>query len=161
MSINADEHGEPYSRTDAHTGPDITHPGAPPSLPNEIQNGSLAAARLLEITARDTDRWRSEAQTESDAIVAEARKESAEIVRTARDEAERLVATARDEAAQTTDDARFEAYRMREETSALRKGYDEEIARLEEIATANRARLRQHLTEMLDRVEAAPGESSH
>jgi cell division septum initiation protein DivIVA len=131
MSVNAYGNGEPHSGTG--DGPD----------------GSHAAARLLAMTARETDQWRSEARSEAAAIVAGAREE-----------AERLVASARDEAAQTTNEARVEAYRVREETTALRKRHDEDIARLEQVANEHRELLRHHLTEMLDRVDSDFGESN-
>lgn len=159
MSINADRYGDPYSRIDGRAGNDTGRRVAPPSGPDDGQDGSPAAARLLEMTARDTDQWRSEARSEAATIVAEARKESAELVRAARGQAERLVTAARDEAAKATNDARVEAYRIREETTALRKRHEEDIARLQQVATAHREGLRQHLTEMLDRVGSAPGES--
>lgn len=113
MSLNTDMHG---ARGETPDGED----------------GSPSAARLLEMTARETDRWRSEA-----------RDESAAIVQAARDEAERLVAAARKEAEQTTNDARVEAYRVRESTT-----------RLEQVETDTRERLRQHLTDMLAQVDA-------
>jgi len=59
-----------------------------------------------------------------------------------------------------TNDARVEAYRVRQETTALRKRHDDDIARLEKVATEHRERLRHHLTEMLDRVDSAPGEGT-
>ena len=71
MSINADTYDEPAAEPDG-------------------QDGSLAAARLLEKTAHETDRWRSEAREESAAIVADARKEAAALVQAARDEASRV-----------------------------------------------------------------------
>ena len=164
MSINADLDGGSSSTPDDRTGADASVE-SPTTLPNgtgDGKDGSLTAARLLEMTARDTDRWRSEAKTESEAIVANAREESAEMVRAAREEAERLVTSAREEAAQTTNDARVEAHRVREETTALRKQHDEDVAQLERVATENREQLRQHLTEMLARVDATtPPDSSH
>lgn len=149
MSTNADMNGGPDSRTDGSTERSAVRL----SSQAERQDGSQAAARLLAMTARDTDHWRTQARQESDAMVADARKESAELVRAARDEAERLVASAREEAAQTTNDARVEAYRIRAETTALRERHDEDIARLEQVATDNREGLRKHLTEMLARVD--------
>jgi cell division septum initiation protein DivIVA len=80
-------------------------------------------------------------------------------VAAARDEAGRLVASARDEAARALEDARVEAYRVRAEATAARQRHDEEIARLDRVATEHRERLRQHLNEMLDRVERAPGDA--
>ena len=93
---------------------------------------SAAAARLLALTARDTDQWRAEARSEADAVVAAAREEAAEIVRAAREEAERM-----------TNDARVETYREREKATKLKQTADE-----------HREQLRTHLTEMLERVEA-------
>jgi cell division septum initiation protein DivIVA len=159
MSTNADRYDDAYSMTGDRSEAGIERPTVRPSGADDGQDGS-AAARLLEMTARETDRWRSEARTESEATVAEARKESDELVRAARAEAERLVSSAREEAAQTTNDARVEAYRVREETTALRKRHDEDIARLEKVAADTREQLREHLTEMLARVEDTPGDSS-
>ncbi|MEP9362633.1 hypothetical protein ABLE68_06685 [Nocardioides sp. CN2-186] len=80
------------------------------------QAGSPAAARLLEITARETDEWRAEARRDADAILASAREES-----------ERLLESAR-----------------------------LEVAHLRQLATEHREQMRQHLTDMLGRVEASP-----
>ena len=135
MSINAETYGG-------------SRPPAPRNSPDGAADPSPSAARLLEMTARETDQWRSDARIEAAGIVADARDESARLLRAAREEAERLVSTARDEAAQATNDARVEAYRVRQE-----------IAGLQQVATEHRERLRLHLTEMLDRVESAPGES--
>jgi len=134
MSTNAERHGDPYSRTGDRSGAAIERPAVRPSGLDDGQDGS-AAARLLEMTARETDRWRSEARTESDATVADARKEAAELVRAAHAEADRV----------------------RQETTALRERHEEDIARLEQVATDTREQLRQHLTEMLARVDATLG----
>jgi cell division septum initiation protein DivIVA len=152
MSVNAYGYGDPNSGTGDHIGGGAgqgTVRPTSPSGPSDGPDGSQAAARLLEMTARETDQWRSEARSEAAAIVAGAREE-----------AERLVASARDEAAQTTNEARVEAYRVREETTALRRRHDEDIARLEQVATEHRELLRHHLTEMLDRVDSDLGESN-
>ena len=163
MSVNAHGYGDPYSGTGDYTGGgtgDDTARPAPPSGLGDGPDGSQAAARLLEMTARETDQWRSEARSEAAAIVAGAREEAAKLVRAAREEAEHLVTSARDEAAQTTNDARVEAYQVRQETTALRKRHDEDIARLQQVATEHRERLRHHLTEMLHRVDSTPGETN-
>jgi cell division septum initiation protein DivIVA len=149
MSINAQSY-------------DDLHPGAgresgEGTEPSSSADSSPAAARLLAITARETDQWREEARSEAAAVVAGAREEAAEIVRAAREEAERLVSSAREQAAQTVNDARVEAYRVREETTAVRKRHDEEVAALQHLANDHRARLRQHLTDLLERVDATPG----
>jgi cell division septum initiation protein DivIVA len=120
--------------------------------------GSEAAARLLEMTARETAQWRSDAEGEAAAIVAAAREEAASIVRGASEEAGRLAASARDEAAQVVNDARIEAYRVREETAAVRKRHDTEVARLQQVATQHRERMRQHLNEVLDQVNSITGD---
>jgi hypothetical protein len=139
MSNSASTHDDPSSQTG--------------------RDGSQAAARLMEITARETEQWRADAKSEADAVVARARQEAADLVRAAREEAERLVTSAREEAAQVSNDARVEAYRVREETAATRKRRDEEIAQLEQQANDHRELMRRHLTEMLDRVNSAPGRS--
>lgn len=93
---------------------------------------SAAAARLLAITARDTDQWRAEARSEADAVVAAAREEAAEIVRAAREAADKM-----------TNDARVETYREREKATKIKQAADE-----------HREQMRSHLTEMLERVES-------
>ena len=131
MSISEHSFGDTYSGAGRDAGPRSTPAEAPPSGPD----GSQAAARLLEMTARETDRWRSEARGEAAAILA----------------------GAREEAERTVNDARVEAYRVREETTAVRKAHEEEIARLQQVATEHRERLRQHLNEMLDQVDSSHG----
>jgi hypothetical protein len=70
MSVNAHGYGD-YNG--GGTGQDTVRP-TPPSGPGDGPDGSQAAARLLEITARETDQWRSEARSEAAAIVAGARE---------------------------------------------------------------------------------------
>jgi vacuolar-type H+-ATPase subunit H len=159
--------------------------GVSPSAPSgadEGQDSSQAAARLLEMTARETDRWRAEAKDEAAATVASARdeaattlagardeagatvaaarQEAAELVRAAREEADRLVTAAREQAEQTVNDARVEAYRVREQTTAVREQHDEDVARLQQLASEHREKMRHHLTAMLDQVEATDRDAS-
>lgn len=155
MSINAHGYGELRPDTGS-TDSDTARPTAAASGLDDGRDGAQAAARMLELTARETDQWRSEARSEAAAIVAGAREEATKLLRAANEEAERLVTSARDEAAQTTNDARVEAHRVREETAAVRKRHDEGIARLQQVATEHRERLRHHLTDMLDRVDSTP-----
>ena len=139
MSIDADQYGDSYSRTgDSKDAPRT-------EAPSSGRDASAAAARLLEVTARETEQWRSEARNEAAAIVARAR-----------DEADRLVGSARDQATQITGEARAEAARVREETAALRQRHEQEIARLEQVATEQRELLGRHLTDLLDRVNSVP-----
>jgi cell division septum initiation protein DivIVA len=159
MTINADRHGDPYAGSDNKIGEDGARTPASSGDSEGASDGS-AAARLLEITARETEQWRADARSEAAALVADARRESAELVEAARAEAERLVTAAQEKATQTTNEARVEAYRMREDTAATRRRHDEDIAQLEEVATEHREGLRRHLTEMLDRIEPDHGEAS-
>ena len=62
---------------------------------------SISAARLLEMTARDTDQWRADARAEATNIVAAAREEAVALVRSAEQEAASMVETARLAAART------------------------------------------------------------
>jgi cell division septum initiation protein DivIVA len=157
MSIKAHTYDDHYAGTGDDAGHDAASPEATLSGSNGAPHSSPAAARLLAMTARETDQWRSEAKSEAAAVVAGAREEAAELVRAAREEAERLVASARDEAARTVNDARVEAHRVREETTAVRKRHDEHIAHLQQVATDHREQMRHHLTDMLDRVDSTPG----
>lgn len=158
MTINADRYGDPYAVSGGSSGDEGERAPTPSEDTTGASAESPAAARLLEMTARETDQWRAEARNEADALVAAAREESAVLVRAARAEAERVMREAREQAAQTTNDARVEAYRVREETAAARRRHDEDVAHLEEVATQHRERLRRHLVEMLDQVDDAPGE---
>jgi cell division septum initiation protein DivIVA len=139
----------------AHTPDDTTPSHHPDDLPHDSQ-----AARLLAMTARETDQWRAEARIEADAVVSEAREEAARLVRAAKAEVEGVASKAREEAAQIVNDARVEAYRVREQTTESRKRLDEEIATLTQQAADLKAQLRRHLTDLLDRVEATPGADS-
>lgn len=160
MSSNADTYDEPNSSNVDGADASTTRPGVRPGGPADGQDGSLAAIRLLEMTARDTDRWRSEARTEAAALVAEAREESAELVRVARDEAARTLTSAREEADRTTATARDEASQVQEESAALRKRHDEDVKHLEQMALDHKTRLRAHLTEMLAQVDTATPDSN-
>jgi cell division septum initiation protein DivIVA len=155
MSINAPTHDDPYSGTG-----DTARPAAPRGGADGVPSSSAAATRLLEITARETEQWRSEAKSEAATIVAGAREEAAELVRAAREEAENLVASAQDKATQTLNDARVEAYRVREETTAVRNRHEADVAHLQHVATEHREQLRRRLTDMLDLVDSIPGDSN-
>ncbi|MGZ4532605.1 MAG: hypothetical protein ACXVXP_09665 [Mycobacteriaceae bacterium] len=170
MNINAHDYGDTHSGAGRDTGDstrgDIARPVASPD-----PDGGQAAARLLEMTARETDVLRSEAKSEAVAIVAGAREEADKFVQAAREEAnklvqaareqaERLVTAARDEGAKAVNDAHAEAYRVREETVAVRKRHDEDIAHLQQVASDHRERLRSHLSNMLDQVNSTPGDVS-
>ena len=65
------------------------------------------------------------------------------------------MSSARAEGDQLTNDARLAAHRAREGATALRKRHDEDIARLQQMATEHRERLRTHFTQMLGRVDSA------
>jgi cell division septum initiation protein DivIVA len=158
MSINEQTFGDPYASTGQDTARPTPVRGGQDAAQDAAQDAGLdssqAAARLLEMTARETDQWRAEAKGEAATIVAGAKDEAAGLVRAAREEAERLLATARQDAEKTVNDARVEAYRVREETTAVRKRHDEDVAHLQRVATQHRERLRQHLTSMLEQVES-------
>lgn len=156
MSINDHSSSDPHATAGADLGDDTATRAAVPGQ----SDGSQAAARLLEMTAREIDQWRAEAKQEAAGIVSAASDEAAAVVRAAREEAGRLVAAAQEQAAQAVDDARVEAYRVREESTAERRRQDEEIARLQQVATEHRQRLRHHLNDMLDQVDAVPGTGS-
>jgi cell division septum initiation protein DivIVA len=68
----------------------------PAGRPEVPEQRSPSAARLLEMTARETDQWRSEARAEADAIVAAAREEADAMVRSAQHEVARLEQVAAD-----------------------------------------------------------------
>jgi cell division septum initiation protein DivIVA len=100
------------------------------------------AARLLEMTARETDQWRSEA-----------RAEAAEIVASARQEAETLLRTSQREATSMLEDARAEADGVRAESARQRTEAEAEVARLEQITSDHESRLRRHFREMLEQLD--------
>jgi len=160
MSIDAHNRDNRPSGESADTGTGTVRPLRPRSAPDSAPDSSPAAARLLEMTARETDQWRTEARSEADAIVAGAREEAARLVQAARTESERLVTSAQEKASETVNDARVEAYRVREKSTAARKRNEEEIAQLEQLATQHRAQLRGHLTKMLDEVDSTSGDNT-
>jgi len=160
--MNTSEHIFGSPQPDAgSTGSDGTDETRRAAAASGRQDDARAAARLLEMTAREVDQWRSQAQDEAAAIVAAGREEAAGLVRAARDEADRLVTSAREEAARALDDARVEAYQVRKETTAVRESHDAEIARLQQVEATHRQRLRQHLSEMLTQVDATGADGEH
>ncbi|GAB7004665.1 hypothetical protein JCM18899A_21380 [Nocardioides sp. AN3] len=159
MSINVDGPGDPSTSGGGDTHGDTAPPDGPEATHDDGSHASHAAARLLELTARETEQWRSDARNDAATIVARAREEAAELVRAARTEADRLASSARAESTHMTNEAREEASRLREETTALRGRHEEEVARLQQAATELRGRLRHQLTEMLDQVDSIPGAS--
>ena len=113
-----------------------------------------SAARLLEMTARDTEQWRSDARAEAAEIVAAAREEAGGLVRSAQREAEAMLETARLAAARTVDEAQATADDVRTEAEKQRAHGASEVARLERLAAESSEHLRRHLNDMLDRLDS-------
>ena len=114
---------------------------------------SPSAARLLEMTARDTDQWRSDARAEAAQIVAAAREEADALVGSAQREVERMIDAARREAARTVGEARATAEDVRTTTEEQRAHGETEVARLQQLAADHAQDLRRHLNDMLDRLD--------
>jgi cell division septum initiation protein DivIVA len=115
---------------------------------------SPSAARLLEMTARDTDQWRSDARAEAAEIVASARHEAETLLRTAQREAANMVEAARVDAARTGEEAHAAADGVRAEAEKQRAEAEAEVARLQQVATDHRQHLRHHLNDMLGRLDS-------
>jgi cell division septum initiation protein DivIVA len=120
---------------------------------------SPSAARLLEMTARDTDQWRSDARAEAAQTVAAAREEADALVRSAQREAAGIMEAARLEAARTLDEARVTAHGVQAESEKLRTRAEAEVARLQQVAADHSQHLRRHLHDVLGRLDAAPGQA--
>jgi cell division septum initiation protein DivIVA len=120
---------------------------------------SPSAARLLEMTARDTDQWRADARAEATNIVAAAREEAVALVRSAEQEAASMVETARLEAARTLDEAQATAEAVRTEADRQRAQSEAEVARLQQVAADHAQHLRQHLNDMLGRLDSVPAQT--
>ncbi|MCF6376664.1 hypothetical protein L2K70_03530 [Nocardioides KLBMP 9356] len=118
---------------------------------------STSAARLLEMTARDTDQWRDDARVEAAEVVAAARAEADALVSTARRTADELVETAQRDASEIVRRAAGEAEAIRAETAERRSAGEAEVARLQQVATDHSHRLREHLHEVLDRLNDVDG----
>ncbi|MFC7724277.1 hypothetical protein ACFQW6_04110 [Nocardioides sp. GCM10028917] len=114
---------------------------------------SPSAARLLEMTARDTDQWRSDARAEAAQIVAAAREEAGALVGSAQREVERMIDAARREAARTVGEAQATAEDVRTKTEEQRAHGETEVARLQQLAADHAQDLRRHLNDMLDRLD--------
>lgn len=120
---------------------------------------SPSAARLLEMTARDTDQWRSDARAEAAQTVAAAQQEAEALVRSAQREAAGLVEAARVEAARTLDEARATAEGVQAESERRRTRAETEVARLEQVAADHAQHLRRHLNEVLGRLDSSPADA--
>jgi F0F1-type ATP synthase membrane subunit b/b' len=114
---------------------------------------SPSAARLLEMTARDTDRWRSDARAEAAEVVASARHEAETLLRTAQREAANMVETARVDAARTGEEAQAAADGVRAEAEKQRAEAEAEVARLQQVAHDHAQHLREHLNDVLGRLD--------
>lgn len=102
-----------------------------------VHNGQRSAARLLEMTARETDQWRSDALAEATEIVAAAREEAGALVRAAQREADGMRESARVATAQA----------------------ETEVARIQQVAADHSQHLRRHLNDMLEQIDSRPVES--
>ena len=116
---------------------DQAHDSAP-SNPGAADS-SRAAARLLEIAARESEQWKSEARREADTLIEDARSEASRLVEEGREEARRLAA-----------EARVEAGEVREELARDKHRHDTEVAELRGMADSYRDRMRGQLTELLE-----------
>lgn len=115
---------------------------------------SPSAARLLEMTARETDQWRADAKAEAAEIVAVARQEAETLLRTAQREADGMVEAARVESVKTIADANSSADGVRAESEKQRSFAEAEVARLQQVADDHAQHLRQHLNEVLSRLDS-------
>lgn len=127
---------------------------------------SPSAARLLEMTARETDQWRADARAEADAIIAAAREEAAGLVQAAQRDADSVRADARRAAEQTVADAEAAAAEVRSGVEERRAREEAHLAGLEQVAAEHSAHLRAHLSDVLGRLDALAspngnGGSSH
>jgi hypothetical protein len=128
-----------HSENGTEPGPVVATAGAD-ATPRDTAH---QAAHLLEMAARDAELWLSEAKGEAAQVREVAREEAAQLVASARAEAEQLLVSARTEAEQ-----------VRAELEATKRHHEGRLAELERLATENRDHLRQHLSDMLGRVDA-------
>lgn len=122
------------------------------------QPRSPSAARLLEMTARDTDQWRSDALAEAAEIVAAAREEAGALVRTAQREADGIVEAARLAASRAVDEAQAQADEVRRQSQDQRQQAETEVARLQQLAADHSQQLRRHLDDVLERLDSGPAQ---
>ena len=102
------------------------------TTPAPKTHSSSAAARLLEIAARNADQLLTEAEAA----------------------AEEMRASARAEADEVLTEARTEAERVRSVFEQSRNKANDEIAKLRETEQEHRDRIRDHLHELMAKVEA-------
>ena len=142
-------------------------------------DGTRAAARLLEIAARNADELLDEAraeatsivtaaQTDADQLTASSEAQAKEQTESASAEADRVLAAAHTEAdrvqaeleqTRAVQTAELEQYRttvlskLAERTNSL----EAEVARLEQLEKEHRNRMRDYLTQQLAQLDATPG----
>jgi cell division septum initiation protein DivIVA len=119
-------------------------------------DSSRAAARLLEVAARNADELLGEATAEAASLVATARAEADQLAAASRAQAEGLTTSARAEADQLLAAARTEAERVQSELEEKRAAQTAEIARLELLEQEHRERMRRYLTQLLKQMEPTP-----
>jgi cell division septum initiation protein DivIVA len=117
---------------------------------------SRSAARLLEVTARETDQWRSEARHEATGLVAAARDEADALVGSAQQEVKRMIEAAEHEAARTIESARAAADDIRARARLEREREERALAHLRQVAATHEEQLRHHLTDMMNRLDSSP-----
>ena len=107
--------------------------------------GSQAAARLLEIAARNAEELLTGATADAQATVA-----------TARAEADQVTAAARTEAEQVRAEAEEHRTTVLSELTERQAALEAEIARLERVGSDHRAAMRTYFTEQLEHLEPTP-----
>ena len=142
-----------HQDTGSHPAPD-----AAPGDRNATPSDASQAAHLLEMAARDVDQWLAEARAEAAALVDAARAEAERLVKVAREEAEQLTTSARHRADSVLDGARTETGRIRAELDETKRTHEAEVAELQRLADDHRDHLRQHLTDLLGRIDGPRSE---
>ena len=115
---------------------------------------SRAAARLLEMAARNAEELLDEVKSEATVLVATAQANADQLAAASQADADQLTTSAKAEADQLVAVAKAEAeavYARLEEERAQRTA---EIARLNRLEHEHRDALRSHLTQLLTRTEA-------
>ena len=162
----------------------VTNPQGGRTLTTDEQgasagDGTRAAARLLEIAARNADELLDEAraeatsivtaaQTDADQLTASSEAQANELTESAGAEADRVLAAAHTEAdrvqaelqqTREVQTAELEQYRttVLSELAERKNSLEAEVARLEQLEEEHRNRMRDYLTQQLAQLDATPG----
>ncbi len=147
--------------TEAAAAPAAPVAPAEASAPTPSAEQAETISRTLLLAQRTADTAIAEAREEAERLVATASEEATGMVDAAREERAQLIETARDEASREGEEERARVQAEAEVMRARRDALRDDVEHLEQFLVAQRERLRDAATTLIDLTERIPGGLGH